>query len=202
MRKIELKDFVLINKVNHYNTTVSFLKEMADYNPIDREYTSISFDVFTEEILLDDRLKSDTYVLRDAINLLLNNQKKYKEFKDNKELYYMTIHPQYEIYNHVMNIIHLITRNNRSSGKFIIIVPYWLSYLKTDLYGSNIYYCDELIEDIIILKKGELNHSALMYVKNDLNSKLFMLNNYENYYQVIKTKSYQEIRKEKLKRLL
>ena len=41
-----------------------------------------------------------------------------------------------------------------------------------------------------------------MYVKNNMNSKLFMLNDYEKYYQVIKTKSYQEIRREKLKRLI
>jgi len=199
MRKIRLDDFVIIHKVTHYNTSISFLKEKHDTSG-----TMISFDVFTDEILLDDELKSDDYILRDAINLLLNSQKKYKEYKDNKDSYYMIIHPQYpqEIYNHVMNIVHLIQRNIRSSGKYIIIVPYWLSYLKTDLYGSNIYYCDELIEDIIILKKGEINHSALIYVKNDTSSKLLMLNDYENYYQVIKTKSYQEIRKEKLKRLI
>ena len=71
MRKIELKDFVLINTVNHYNPTVSFLKETVDYNPIDGGYPTISFDVFTEEILLNDKLKSDDDILRDAINLLL-----------------------------------------------------------------------------------------------------------------------------------
>jgi hypothetical protein len=203
MKQIELKDFVEIKKTNNNIIHITQLKATYE-EAITNSYPTISFVPTISSVKLDDKMKHSDEILSDAIDLLLTNQKKYDLYKDNKDIYYYKIPKDpYEVNIHMSKVSHMISHQVRNSGQYIVIVPMWLSYLDPKINNIDFYCSPKLNDDIIILKKGELTHESLVYIENDNGYyKLFMTDEYDKWYQVIKTKSYQEIRKEKLKRLL